>query len=148
MIIAIMKTCSNSSQHRLRLWIVSEMWYWSPQLAIPGVWKQRCGVPSADHQSPHPSIRHLFRTLGAKSAWPAKTRIINHCPKNKSTIQIRENLTLKSTRERSLFRAPFPDILLRSGSNKFKLGSQPSQSERSRRYPDEQMVPQNNYTPK
>ena len=59
---------------------------------------------------------------------------------------IRQNLTLKSTRERSLFRAPFPDILLRSGSNNFKLGSQPSQSKRSRRYPDEQMVPQNNYT--
>ena len=37
-------------------------------------------------------------------------------------------------------------MLLRSGSNSFKLGSQPSQSERPRRYPDEQMVPQNNYT--
>ena len=48
---------------------------------------------------------------------------------------------------RDLFpEAPFPDILLRSGSNNFKLGSQPSQSEKSRRYPDEQMVPQNNCT--
>ena len=42
---------------------------------------------------------------------------------------------------RDLFlEAPF-----RSGSNNFKLGSKPSPSERSRRYPDEQMVPQNNY---
>ena len=48
---------------------------------------------------------------------------------------------------RDLFlEALFPDILLRSGSNNFKLGSQPSQSEKSRRYPDEQMVSQNNYT--
>ena len=61
-------------------------------------------------------------------------------------MQIRENLTLKSSREKSLSRAPFLDILLRSGSNNFKLGSEPSQSERSRRYLDEQMVPQNNYT--
>ena len=61
-------------------------------------------------------------------------------------MQIRKNLTLKSSRERSFPRSPFPDILLRSGSNNFKLGSQPSQSERSRRYPDEQMVPQKSYT--
>ena len=61
-------------------------------------------------------------------------------------MYIRENLTLKGSRERSFSRSPFPDILLQSGSNNFKLGSQPSQSERSRRYPDEQMVPQNNYT--
>ena len=61
-------------------------------------------------------------------------------------MQIRENQTLKSSRERSFSRSPFPDILLRSGSNNFKLGSQASQSERSRRYPDEQMVPQNNDT--
>ena len=51
-----------------------------------------------------------------------------------------------SSRERSLSRAPFPDILLRSGSNNFKLGWQPSQSEKSQRGPDEQMVSQNNYT--
>ena len=66
----------------------------------------------------------LPETAGANWASPAQTRIINNCSKNKFSAQIRENWTLKIGRERSSSRAPFPDILLRSGSNNFKFGSQ------------------------
>ena len=71
------KACSNSSQLRLRLWTTSETSEWSPQLAITGIWPS-FSTPVGTSSFPE--------NLGANSAWPPKTRIINHCPKNKSTM--------------------------------------------------------------
>ena len=91
------KACSFSSQLRLRLWTTSETSDWSSQTAIPGVW------PSV---STPVGTSSLPETLGANSASPAKTRRTNHCPKNESTLYIRENLTLNRSRERSFPRSP------------------------------------------
>ena len=68
-------------------------------------------------------------TLRPNSVSPKKRRILSHCLQKQILNKIREKLILKKSRERSFSKTTFPDILLRSGINNFKLRSNTSTPE-------------------